>query len=322
MEKTKNNIIERECMGKKVHFNKGKKLSEEHKKKIGLANSVSVKEFHKRNPEFRKTMNERFKGVAPWNKGRTGIYSEETRKKMSEAAKGHPSWNRGRKFPQFSGKNHPMYGKNHTEETRKKMSEAKKGKPGKKLSRESRIKISEKLKNHPCYKDKERGINISRANKGRISPMKGKNHSVESIKKIKIARAKQVFPLKDSSIELKIQDFLTLLEVEFVTHKYMNIEHSYQCDILIPVQDGISQKTIIECDGDFFHMNPNIYSPEHKMFKNGMKAKDKWKLDKSRTKELIEKGYRVIRIWENEIKVMDINQFKEKIITGGNENSI
>ncbi len=122
------------------------------------------------------------------------------------------------------------------------------------------------------------------------------------------------FPKKNTSIELKIQDFLTLLKIEFLTHKYMNIKNSYQCDILIPEQKGINQKTIIECDGDFFHCNPNKFLPNDKCFKNGITAKERWKLDKLRTQELQEKGYRVIRLWEHEIKVMELNDLKNKII--------
>jgi len=97
----------------------------------------------------------------------------------------------------------------------------------------------------------------------------------------------------------------------------MKIKHGYQCDILIPKQETegviIPQKTIIECDGDYFHMNPNKFKPEDKCFKNGATAKEIWKLDNNRTKELIEKGFRVIRLWEHEIKVMELNDFKNKV---------
>jgi len=122
------------------------------------------------------------------------------------------------------------------------------------------------------------------------------------------SRKNQVFPFKDSSIEVKIQEFLTQLHVEYVTHKYISeIDHSYQCDILIPEQKGINQKTIIECDGCYFHgceicnLKGNTKTPEQKI------------RDKFRTKELKEKGYRVIRLWEHEIKKMELNEFKIKL---------
>ncbi len=68
---------------------------------------------------------------------------------------------------------------------------------------------------------------------------------------------------------------------------------------------------VIECDGDAFHFNPKKYGADSKIFKNGRTAKEKWKLDSDRTKEMKEKGYKVLRLWGSEIKKMDLNKFKE-----------
>ena len=75
------------CKGN--NYNRGKKLSEEHKRKISESN----------------------KGRTSVNKGKH--LSEETKRKLSEAAKGKPTWNKG---------------KHHSEEARTKMSESHKGK--------------------------------------------------------------------------------------------------------------------------------------------------------------------------------------------------
>ena len=72
----------------------------------------------------------------------------------------------------LSGKNHPMYGKKLSEETRKKISDAIKGENhpmyGKKLSEETRKKISEasnhKGENNPMY-----------GKRGELSPMYGRH---------------------------------------------------------------------------------------------------------------------------------------------------
>ena len=105
------------------------------------------------------------KGYVPWNKGKHGIYSEETKKKMSLASTGryhteetkrkignanrnkipsketikklseshkgkHPSEATRKKMSEsHSGEKHPLFGKHLTKELRKKMSEKKKGKP-------------------------------------------------------------------------------------------------------------------------------------------------------------------------------------------------
>ena len=117
----------------------------------------------------------------------------------------------------------------------------------------------------------------------------GFKQTPEALKKIKEARARQILPIKDTTIEVKIQNYLRALGVEFYTHQFMPIEHSYCCDIIIP-----SKKLVIETDGTYFHNYP---------FGN--------EIDNLRTKELTEKGYRVIRIWGSDIKQMNLERFQE-----------
>ena len=171
-------------------------------------------------------------------------------------------------------------------------------------------------------KDYERiGKKISKAKKERnlISPRKGKTwekyfgiEKAEEIKKkTRKARAKQIFPRKDTTIEIKIQNFLKQLGIEFFTHQHMKINHSYRCDIFIPVQKGIPQKTILECDGDYWHGNREIFSDKRLT----ERILNQGELDDLRTKELIEKGFKVLRLWENEIKEMELSDFKIKLIS-------
>ena len=168
-------------------------------------------------------------------------------------------------------------GKKHSEETKRIMSESRRG------------------KKHPFYgkhHSKETKENISKALKGRKLEELHSKEKVEEIRnKIKEARAKQIFPIKDTLIEVKIQNFLKQLGIEFFTHQRMNIKHSYQCDILIP-----SKNLVIECDGDYWHNYPTGTDIDH-----------------IRTSELLKSGFRVLRLWEFEIKDMELNYFKEKI---------
>lgn len=160
------------------------------------------------------------------------------------------------------------------------------------------------------------GKKLSKEHRNKLKIWKlGKNkYNSEWAKKISNSRINIIYPTKDSSIEIKIQNFLKELNIDFFTHKYIkDIEHGYQCDIFIPVQDKINQKTIIECDGDWFHCNPNKYNKYYKTFKGGINAEERWELDRIRTKELEEKGYRVIRLWESEIKIIDLIKF-DKIL--------
>lgn len=64
-----------------------RKLSES---KIGDKNPM-------KNPEVSKKVSNSLKGRPTWNKGKTGIYSDETIQKMSESKKGKEAWNKGKK---------------------------------------------------------------------------------------------------------------------------------------------------------------------------------------------------------------------------------
>jgi very-short-patch-repair endonuclease len=71
------------------------------------------------------------------------------------------------------------------------------------------------------------------------------------------------------------------------TEKYINIKHGYQCDVFIP-----KMKLIIECDGNYWHKYPI--------------GRD---IDKIRTRELLNNGFKVLRLWESDINKMDLNKF-------------
>jgi len=124
--------------------------------------------------------------------------------------------------------------------------------------------------------------------KGKLNP--GFNKSKETILKIKEKRLYQKILKKDTKPEIIIQKLLTDFGIKFVKHKPItNIAHKYQCDIYI------NPKVIIECDGDYYHNYPNGRE-----------------IDKIRTKELMEAGYKVVRFWEHQI-YEDMDFCKSKI---------
>jgi len=136
-------------------------------------------------------------------------------------------------------------------------------------------------------------------------------HSEKVMEAIRKNRKHQKFPKKDSSIEVKIQNFLKQLGIEFFTHQYMKIKHGYQCDILIP-----SMNLVIECDGDFIHCNPAIYPADFRRFPNTKGDKPAsviWERDHMRTSELLSDGFKVLRLWGSEIKRMELNDFRRKL---------
>lgn len=103
--------------GKPSSF-KGKKLSEEAKKKISERNKG-----RKMSDNFRERMREIGKRRGGFMTGRH--HTEETKKKISKATKGKNNPMYG---VSLSGKLNGMYGKRHSEETKRKISEALKAK--------------------------------------------------------------------------------------------------------------------------------------------------------------------------------------------------
>jgi len=126
-------------------------------------------------------------------------------------------------------------------------------------------------------------------------------HLEKSRELFKETRKRIILPKKDSKIEKRVQNFLKTLGIKFYTHQYIkDIKYGYQCDILIPKQEGFNQTTIIECDGDYWHGNLEVFTKE----RLGIKRMVHRCLDYERTNQMEEQGYKVIRLWENNINQM------------------
>jgi hypothetical protein len=84
------------------------------------------------------------KGHAPWNRGRTGIYSPEVRARISAGAMGRAPWNKGRTGV-YSAETRAKMSADLTPEVRAKMAAGRRGVP---LSPETRAKLSAALKGY------------------------------------------------------------------------------------------------------------------------------------------------------------------------------
>ena len=250
-------------------------------------------------------------------------HSIETIEKLRLSHLGNVPWNKGKKCPKISL---GLMGRKLSDESRLKMSKSRK-----KGIANGSIKLNKFVfkKGHKSpnkgktYKEiygDEKGKDI--IERGRLKKIGKIPMSVLDFCRSKSERKRRsilmkkmqelgiiINPKKDTTIEVKIQNFLKQLGIEFLTHQYMKIEQGYQCDIFIPIQEGINQKTIIECDGDYWHGNLDIFP-----IKNlDRKFKVQRCLDYERTTQLEEKGFRVIRLWEHDIRVMEINVFQNKL---------
>lgn len=117
---------------------KGKKHTAESRQKLSksLTGRTSPRKGVHLSEETKRKISEskKSKHNIPWNKGKTGAYSEEVRKKMSDGHKGKTPWNKGKKMSEeFCKKNsEARKGKRLSEETRRKMSEAHKARRNRK----------------------------------------------------------------------------------------------------------------------------------------------------------------------------------------------
>lgn len=136
-------------------------------------------------------------------------------------------------------------------------------------------------------------------NLGKNNPMygislyhwKGRKHTETTKEKLRITRRNQVFPYKDTSIEVKIQDYLRdILKLHFEKH----IALEGQPDIFI------EPNICIFCDGDYWHGNQRFYGDTDMINKN-LSVKDRRVHDEEVTSKLRYEGYMVIRLWEYDI---------------------
>ena len=303
----------------------------------------------KEDPEIiKKRRSESHKGHTAWNKGKTGIYSEETKKKMSvgQFKKGSIPHNKGKKATEetkkkiskamnrpevkkkrsedMKGAKNPMFGKpahnrgkSPSLETRKKISESSK-KVVRFYSKEERERRSKRAKEwFAIHGSNRKGVkDTPETFKKKSLAQKGKKKSKEHIARIALAntgrivsektkmliseaRSKQKFPFKDTKIEVLTQSILEKNNIPFLKHKNFKLSNSnHQADIVI------EPDKVIEVNGDYWHFNPKKYDGKSIQKKRGkeIKAEDVWEYDQYLIDEMEQHGYHVLVVWESELK--------------------
>lgn len=208
------------------------------------------------------------------------------------------------------GRPSPRRGVSFTPEHREKLRQAKLRNPmrywlGKKRDPEMMKRIWDKNRGRPSWNAGKTGVfgkstlqlwskqRKGRAppNKGKPSPLRGRKHSPETIQKIRLARAKQPIPFKDTKIEVALQNALRQRAIPFETHKAI----VGQPDIFI------EPNICIFCDGDYWHAHPERFKPDEVILNKEQTSKEIWIKDAEVSRELIELGYVVLRFWEREI---------------------
>ena len=93
-------IFSKETRSRMSLSHKGKKFTDEHRRKISESNKGNANfagRKHSAETKSKIKQNNIGKGIgrAAWNKGKVGVYSELSLQKMRDAMKGRVAWNKG-----------------------------------------------------------------------------------------------------------------------------------------------------------------------------------------------------------------------------------
>jgi G:T-mismatch repair DNA endonuclease (very short patch repair protein) len=216
------------------------------------------------------------KGKTPWNKGKTGVFSEKTRRGWSKKRKGRIPHNKG---------------KPHSEETKKKISIAGKGRI---VSEATKKKMSERI--------------ISAETRAKQNTPEAKERKREVLRRI---RHNQTSPTKPES---KIMEVLTGggIKYKFNTHvDYLTLQGEYrkkEIDFLI------KPKKIIEFNG-YRHFDNRNFKPDDMVTHHNKRKKcqDIWNEEDTVLNQIKKGGHRILIIWQIDLE-KDTENITKKIL--------
>ena len=191
-------------------------------------------------------------------------------------------------------------GKHHSPETRAKMSAVLMRHACSEETR-AKMRLSNRRFLHGCSEEtraKMRATHLGKHHsvearaKMSLSQRDKKPASLETRAKMRVARARQVLPFKDTKPEVAVQILLSDCGIEFTKQEHIpGLLHRW--DIVIE-----SKKTLIEVDGCYFHGCPVCKKPGARINQNDIPC----------TAYATENGWTVIRIRECEIKAGDFSK--------------
>lgn len=99
-----------------------------------------------------------------------------------------------------------------------------------------------------------------------------------------------------SKFQRRVYDKVLLTHPDALLEHYLS-DVQKSVDIYVP-----SKKLIIECHGDYWHCNPKKYKASYYNPNVHLTAKQIWKRDKHRSKDMESSGYNVNIVWESDPK--------------------
>lgn len=261
-------------------WNKGKKLSTEHKKNLSISHI----------------------GQKAWNKGRKGVQKQslESRKRMSKYAKEHGfgKWTKGK----------DAWNKDHTQETDprvRKYTQTRINSPNynetkKKIGRANAIALKGNIPHNKGKNKNNYSPTLKTSLKLKEMGDKGLLPVQTEIGKTKIrtARAKQKNN-KVSETEMFLRKKFDELEIKYIPQQDFLLKNGLfltLVDLYFP-----QAKLCVYADGDYWHANPILYKADY-VLKGGETAQQIWDEDRKITQILKENNYLVLRFWDSEIE--------------------
>jgi G:T-mismatch repair DNA endonuclease (very short patch repair protein) len=212
----------------------------------------------------------------------------------------HGHHRKGKKFPDQKGSPRPTLrgeptwnkGLPWSDEIKEKFAAAKRGVKRGPYSEQHRNNISEAQKGKPRPYAR---LNPQIYKKGMKPWNAGKTgvYTEEILKVIRANRAKQIFPFKDTSIEIKIHSELDRMNIQYSKHWYILFEDfGHQFDIFI------APNILINTDGCFWHACPISYPDRDKLTPV---QRVNVSIDNRINEAMLYKNYKFIRLWEHDI---------------------
>lgn len=194
-----------------------------------------------------------------------------------------------------TGKNNPMYGesiKDHMTEEKYLLWKQHQKEAQLNMSPERKQKISEKISKSQ-YKLQEKDPIA-------YSKMKSKGGK---------ATVSKAWNYEKTKPEIKLEKWLIEHNVDYDYSPIMGFKDScYQYDFIIH-----GKRILIEVQGNYWHGDPNAYNEDGSNGKKKLNDMQKRKIqrDKLKLKFAIEKGFKLICIWESEINANDFSKLME-----------
>ena len=111
---------------------------------------------------------------------------------------------------------------------------------------------------------------------------------------------------KDTKPERLFALMLDMINIKYEKQKSVK---KYKCDFYIP-----EYNLIVEIDGDYWHANPKKYKANDIIGPSKKTAKKIWESDKTKTHDILNEGYKVLRYWASDLKNITHEKIFEDIV--------